>query len=157
MTAFYLSVVSGGVGADNLMADAQLFQGHLKKCFSIRALRIESVCEFSAIISLDTFNGIGKAFHTVLDELRGRIRAVFFKGFQIAKTAIFVNEGVLIIIPAVLLGLLGSNAYQAGTGDVFHIDLDFLSGIVCLFIRFGNVFGIWQLYSHLSSFPQKPV
>ena len=123
----------------------------------MRALRVEPVGELGAVVGLDTFDGKREAFHTVLDELRGRVGVVFFEGLQIAKAAVFVDEGVLVIITAVFLGLFGGSAGQTGNGDVFDVDLHFLSGIICLFIRLGNIFGIWQLHGHLPSFPQQPI
>ena len=119
----------------------------------MRSLRIEPVGELGTVVGLDTFDGKREAFHAVLDEFRGRIGAVFFEGFQIAKAAVFVDEGVLVIITAVFLGLFGGSADKTGTGDVFDVDLHLLSGIIRLFIRLGNIFGIWQLYGHLPSFP----
>ena len=123
----------------------------------MRALRIEPVGELGSVVGLDAFDGKREAFHAVLDEFRGRIGAVFFEGFQITKATVFVDEGVLVIITAVFLGLFGGSADQTGAGDVFDVDLHFLSGIICLFIRLGDIFGIWQLYGHLSSFPQQPI
>ena len=67
---------------------------------------------------------------------------MLLKGFKVAETAVFVDEGVLVIIAAVLLSILGGSSYQAGGRDVFHIDLDLLTGIACGFILLGNVLWI---------------
>ena len=78
---------------------------------------------------------------------------MFFEGFKIAKTAVFINEGVLVVIAAVLLSILDGSSNQAGCRDIFYVDLNFLPRIVCCFVLFRNILGIWQLNSHLPSFP----
>ncbi len=70
----------------------------------------------------------------MLNELRGRIRVVFFKGLQITESAVFVNESILVIISSVFLCFLGSGADQTGTGDILYIDLNFLSRILRLLV-----------------------
>ena len=62
---------------------------------------------------MDAFNGIWEAINTMLDELRRRVRIVFFEGFQIPKTTVFVDEGILVIVAAVLFRVLDSSADQA--------------------------------------------
>lgn len=47
----------------------------------MRALRIEPVGEFFAVVGLNTLDRIGETLHTVLDELGGRIGVVFLKEF----------------------------------------------------------------------------
>ena len=78
---------------------------------------------------------------------------MLFEGFQIAKAAVFIKEGVLVVITAVLFGILDGSSDQAGCRDVFHIDLNLLSGIFCFFVLFRNVLRIRQLNGHLASFP----
>ena len=66
-----------------------------------------------AIVGLDAFNGIWEAFDAMLDELRGRIRIVFFEGFQVPKATVFVDEGILVIVAAVFFRILDSSTNQA--------------------------------------------
>ena len=66
------------------------------------------------------------------------VGAVLFKGFQIAKTAVLIYEGTLII----LFSCRVTN--QANAWNIFHIYLDSLTRILHLFIRFCNVFRVWQ-------------
>ena len=79
MTALHFSVVSGGVGLNELMPDAELLQGGLKeRRFFLVAFEFSSVREFRPVIRLDTLYGIWELFHHMLQELCGGIRAVFF-------------------------------------------------------------------------------
>lgn len=57
---------------------------------------------------------------------------------EIAKTAVLVDESILIIF------LPGSFSYKAGSGNIFYINLSPLTWIFHLFIKFWNVFGIGQ-------------
>ena len=63
---------------------------------------------------------------------------MLFKGFQIAKTAVLIYEGVLII----LFSCRVTN--QTNTCNIFHIYLDSLTRILHLFIRLCNIFLVWQ-------------
>ena len=70
---------------------------------------------------------------------------MLFKGFQIAEPAVFIDEGILVIIAAVLFGILNRFSRKAYRWNIFHIYLPSFSGICHLFIRFCNIFGIWKL------------
>ena len=76
--------------------DTKVLQSCLKKRRLVSFGTGETVGELGAIIRLDAFYGVRKAFHAVLDELRRREGAVFLERFQIAETAVFVNEGILV-------------------------------------------------------------
>ena len=78
---------------------------------------------------------------------------MLLEGFQITKTAVFIKECVLVIEAAILFRILGGSSNQARCRDVFHVDLNLLSRIVCCFILFGNILWIRQLNGHLPSFP----
>ena len=65
MTALHFSVVSGGVGLNELMPDAELLQGGLKERFLFGSLRVQPVREFRPVIRLDTFYGIWELFHHI--------------------------------------------------------------------------------------------
>ena len=82
---------------------------------------------------------------------------MLFEGFQVTKAAVFINESVLVVISAVLFGIFDRSSNQAGLGNIFHIDLYFLTRIICGFILLWLVFGIRKLYRHLPSFPQKSI
>lgn len=60
------------------------------------------------------FYSIREPLCATLDELGRRIGTVFFEGFQITETIVFINERVLVIIAAVFFCILCRSAYQAG-------------------------------------------
>ena len=62
MTALHFPVVSGSVGLNELMPDAELLQGGLKERFLFGSLRVQAVREFRPVIRLDTFYGIWELF-----------------------------------------------------------------------------------------------
>ncbi len=77
---------------------------------------------------------------------------MLLKCLQIAETAVFVEEGVL-IIPA----FFGSSTDQTALGNEFDINLYPLARILHLLIRFWDIFRVWQLLRHLSAFTQEAV
>ena len=74
---------------------------------------------------------------------------MFFKGFQIAESTVFVNKCVLIKL------LSFGFSYQADRWNKFYVNLAALSRILHLFVRLGNVFRGWKFHLHLSMFSQK--
>ena len=153
MAALDLTVMPGRERLNAFVLNTKAIQRYFKERFLVGAPRVEAVGKLGAIVRLNTLDGVREAFHTMLDELRGRIRTVLFEGFQLTKTAVFINECVLVIIAAVLLGILNGSSDQAGCRDVFHINLNLLAGIICCFVLFRNILGIWQFHRHLASFP----
>lgn len=76
---------------------------------------------------------------------------MFFKCLQITKTAVLVKKSILIeFLPFCF-------PHQAGSRDEFDVNLSPLAGVLHLLVRLGDVFGIGELYSHLTSLSQKPV
>ena len=104
------------------------------------------VCKLETVVCLDALNGICKLFYHMLQELSGRISDLLLECFQVTEPAVFINERILIILFSSCL----SN--QACTGDTFHINLDSLPRILHLFIRFRNIFWVWQF----DGFPADP-
>ena len=151
MTALDLTIVSGSIGLDELVPDAQLSQSLLKESGNVSFRVIEPVSKLRTIICLNTRNGVGETLHTVLDELRRGVGTVFLEGLQIAKPGVFIDEGILVEL------LVCGIAHQAALGHELDVDLDSLAWIGHLFVRLGNVFGIRQFYSHLAPFLQEPV
>ena len=139
MTALHFPVVSGSVGLNELMPDAELLQGGLKERFLFGSLRVQPVREFRPVIRLDTFYGIWELFHHILQELCGGIRAVFFVCLENSEAAVLVYEGVLIEF------LLCHFPDETTLWNKFHIYLAFLTRICHLFIGFWGIFRIWEL------------
>lgn len=80
---------------------------------------------------------------------------MLLKGFQIMKTAIFVEEGALKVV-AGLFGLFRYRADQTYLRDAFHVDVHALAGISHL-LWHGDILRVWQLHRHLPAFSQKAV
>ena len=91
------------------------------------------------------------------DENGGRIRTVILEGLQVAETAVLINEGELVIIPAVLSGISCRIADQTCCRHIFHINLHSLSRMIHLLIWLWNVLGIREFYCHFPAASQETV
>ena len=76
---------------------------------------------------------------------RSRCMCFFLEGLQIAKTAVFINKSVLIVVTAALLSIRCGFSNKACRRNIFHIYLNLLTGIAHPFIRLWNIFRVWQL------------
>lgn len=143
VASLYFSIVSWCVWLDQLVTNIKLLQGFFKECWLGIFSTNQPICEFAAVISLHAFDGVGETLHTMLNKQCGRIGAVFRESLQIAKTGVFINEGVLVPLCRFFL------PYDTDSGNKFHIDLYPLAGIGHLFIGLWRVF-LWigQFYSH---------
>ena len=139
MTAFHFSVVSWRERSDLLVTDTELCQRFLEEGKRHTLAVSHLVCEFKAIIRLDTLNGVWEFFDDMLEKLCGGIGAVLPKRLQIPKSAVFIDECVLIEL------FLCCLPYKTSTRNEFHIDLDALTGILHLLIRFWDILGVRQL------------
>ena len=91
------------------------------------------------------------------DESGCRIGTVVFEGFQVTKTAVLINEGELVIIPAVLSGISCRIADQTCCRHIFQINLHSLSRMIHLLIWLWNVLGIREFYCHFPAASQETV
>ena len=57
VASFHFSIVSGRVGPDELMPNVMLLQSFFKQGLFVRALGVEAVGKFRAIVGLDALNG----------------------------------------------------------------------------------------------------
>ena len=80
-----------------------------------------------------------------------------FERLQVSKATVFVYEGVLVIIPAVLSGVADSISDKACLRNEFYVNLYPLTGIIHFFIWFWDILRVWQLHCHLPTFPEKTV
>ncbi len=94
MAALYLPVVTRGKGTDDFVLYPMCFQVLLEEGRLV-PVRSKAVGEFRPIIRLDALDGDGERFYEVFHKLRGRIGAVFLKGFHEAPSGILVNGNVL--------------------------------------------------------------
>jgi len=142
VAALHLAVMPWRIGADYLVPDAMLLQTHLEKGGLI-PVGGKAVGKFGAIVRLDALNGAGEGFHKVFHKQGGGIGAVLLKGFHKAPLGILIYGGILEELfadhPAV---------DKAGRGDEFYIHLDTLSGMIHLFIGFGDILGVRGMDSH---------
>ena len=76
VTALHLAIMSGRVGMDPLMLDAQLSGGFLKKGLDIQFTVGKTVCKFKTLVNLDTFHTDTSADiprYQLLQEVRGGV------------------------------------------------------------------------------------
>lgn len=151
VAALHLAVMPRGIGPDYLVADAMLFQTHLKKGGLVPVCG-EAVCELSAVIRLDALNGEGEGFHKVFHKQGRGIGAVFLKSLHKTPSGILVNGGILEEMFSDYL-----TVYKAGRGDELHIHLNALPGMVHLPVRLGDILGVRGMESHEPLFFEKAV
>ena len=76
---------------------------------------------------------------------------MLLKSLDVPKAAVLIQESVLKPLCRLLL------VHNASLWDEFYIDLNTLAGILHLFVRFGNILGIWQFYCHSATFSQETI
>ena len=151
VTAFHFAVVPWGIGTDELVADAKLFQLQFKERGFIGAFRQEAVGKLGAVVRLNTFNEVRELLHNMSQEDGRGIGAVFLKRLNIPKPAVLVQESILKPLCGLLL------IHNASLRDELHIDLNTLTGILHLLIGFGDILGVRQFYGHSSVFSQATI
>ena len=156
VTAFDLAVVPGSKDLDPLVVDAELRQRSLKQRRTRSFGRDHPIGKLTAVVRLHALNREGKTLDTMSDEGRGGICIVLLERLQITETAVFVNEGVLVVMIAVLFGILYGSADEAGSRNVFDVDLDALPRISHLFIGLCDILRIQQLHHALFRPPRNP-
>ena len=98
MAAFDLAVVAGRIGANELVADAQLFGSCFKERFAVALTVGETVGKLKTVVSLDAFHFDSAPLESRnnLPEKVGRgIGGLFRVRSQDAETGVFVDRGVL--------------------------------------------------------------
>lgn len=106
------------------------------------------VSELRAIVCLDTFNGVGKVL-TRWFANRAENKCYVSQRYP---HSVFVNGSIL---EEVFFG--DAAVYKAGGRDKLHVNLNALSGMLYLFIGFGNILGIWRVDSHNALFFRETV
>lgn len=76
---------------------------------------------------------------------------MFFKSLHETPSGILINSSVL--IKMISFGFV----YKADGRDKFYVDLDALSGMVHLFIRFWNILWVRRMDRHKSLFSEEAV
>lgn len=152
VASFYFSIMPGGERTDQFVADSKLFQADLENSGLIRSsIRRKALGKFLSVVRLNTFDRAGKSLYQMLKKEHGGIRAMLFKSLYKAPARELINGGVLIE----MLSL--SFIYETGRRDKFHVDLNPLTRMVHLFVRFRNIFGIRRLNSHYALLAQEAI
>ena len=134
MVALDLSIMTGGIGADELVSDTQRGNGGLKQSGQIPSAVGKLVSELKAIVGLDALHPdapAGIPADQLFEEVGGRVGALLEVGGQEAQAGEFVNSGIL-EQPQLWVR-------DTFTGYHLHIHLDPLSRIGHL------VVGLWPV------------
>lgn len=152
VASFHLAIVSGGKRSDQLVFYTMFPKLKLENGGFIRtAMGTETLGKFLTVVCLDTFNGARKGFNEMIQKQCRGMGAVFFKSLHETPSGILINSSVL--IKMISFGFL----YKADRRDKFHVDLDALSGMVHLFIRFWNILWVRRMNRHKSLFSEEAV
>ena len=98
VATLHFAIVPWGVGADELVADAKISGGFLKKGLDIPFAVGKTVCEFKTIIGLDTLHTdtpAGIPLHQPFQEVGGRVSGLLRIGRQEAEPGKLVNGSIL--------------------------------------------------------------
>ena len=99
VTAFDFAIMSGCVGTDELVADAQMDSGGFKQSRKITLAVRKTVGKLKTVVRLNTFDldaASGIPCHGFLQEVCGRIRALFRISTEIPQPGEFIDRCVLI-------------------------------------------------------------
>ena len=99
VAAFYFAVVAGCVGTDQLVPDPKACGGQLKACEPVLLVGRKTVFKLISIVCLYSLYPYTTAFeprHHFLQEISGRVSALFWICAQIAKACIFVDCRILV-------------------------------------------------------------
>ena len=134
VAALHFAIVPWGVGADELVADAKISGGFLKKGLDIPFAVGKTVCKLKTVVGLDTFHAnapAGIPLDQAFQKVGGGIGRLLRIGGQETEPGELVNGGIL-----EQAQLWVSNA---AAGNYFHIHLDPFSRIRHLLVRFWRI------------------
>ena len=153
MAALYFAVVSWSVGTDQLVPDSKPRSGQFKTSESVFPAGREAVGKLKSVVCLHTLYPHTAALelgHHFLQEIGGRIGALFWICSQIAQPCILVDRRILV--------QLFFRVCQAFQRHHLHIHLHTLAGILHLFVWFCPVrrlgLGLWE-HPQLSHDPEQ--
>lgn len=134
VAALHFSVVTGCVGADEFVPDAQFDGSGLKQRGQISLAVGKAVGEFNAIVGLDTLHPdapAGVPLDQPFQKICGGIGGLLRVGSQEAQACKLINGGVL--------EQAQLRVRNAPAGYYFHIHLNTLARISHLFVRLGFI------------------
>ena len=145
VTAFYFAVMSWRERPDLFMLDTKLFKRFFEECRRPFPAVPHLICKLKSVICLNAFYDVWELLYYVFQENGRGICVFFLESLQITKTAIFINKGVLVVVTTALFSILYGCSNKTRRRNIFHIDLNLLTGIPHLFIKLWNIFRVWQL------------
>ena len=98
VAALHFAIVPWGVGADELVADAKISGGFLKKGLDIPFAVGKTVCKLKTVVGLDTFHAnapAGIPLDQAFQKVGGGIGRLLRIGGQETKPGELVNGGIL--------------------------------------------------------------
>ena len=134
VAALHFAIVPWGVGADELVADAKISGGFLKKGLDIPFAVGKTVCKFKTVVGLDTFHAnapAGIPLDQAFQKVGGGIGRLLRIGGQETKPGELVNGGIL-----EQAQLRVCNTFS---GDNLHIHLNPFSRTSHLLVRFWRI------------------
>ena len=144
VAALYFSVVSWGVRADELVADAKISGSLFKKGLDIPFAVGKTVCKFKTVVGLNTFHTdtpAGIPLHQPLQKVGGGVGGLLRIGGQEAEPGELVNGGIL--------EQAQFWVRDAASGDDLYIYLDSFSRTGHLLVRLWRIsFFLLLLWEH---------
>ncbi len=135
MTSLHLSVMSWGIGANQLVTDAKLRHRGFKERGDIAFTVGKPIRELEAIIRLDVLNLYPsplKPNDHILQEVRGRVGTLLWVSTQVSYSGILIYGSVL---KQPFTGI-----YKTAAWDDLHVDLEAFTGMRHLLVGLGCVF-----------------
>ena len=139
--------MAGSKRTDKLVLNLSLFERARKERKIVWRRAAKALREFKTVVSLNALDGKTEPFKMVEhmnEKLCRGICTVLFKGFKITISRKLIDSGIL--IESFTFGC----PHKASRRDKFDIYLYTLTGIIHLFIRFGDILGILWLDRHLA-------
>lgn len=150
VAALYLAIVTGRIGTNQLVPNAQLCSGFLKERDQFTVGLSKAVGKLKSVVSLDTFDGKAVPFEEsicFLQKVRRGVGALFIVSSQVPQPRKLVDGGIL------KESLPGRTARARNNLDV---NLNTLSRIGHLLIGFRAVrllFGLLRQSTHTFQYP----
>ena len=150
VAALYLAIVTGRIGTNQLVPNAQLCSGFLKERDQFTVGLSKAVGKLKSVVSLDTFDGKAVPFEEsicFLQKVRRGVGALFIVSSQVPQPRKLVDGGIL------KESLPGRTARARNNLDV---NLNTLAGIGHLLIGFRAVrllFGLLRQSTHTFQYP----
>lgn len=151
VAAFHFSVVTGRIGADELVADAEPGSGSLKQSGQVALAVGKTVGKLKTVVGLDALHSdapAGIPLDQLFEEVSRGTGGLFRVGRQEAQVGEFV-DGSILEQPQFRVS-------NTPSGHDFHIRLDTLAWIGHLLVRLGSVCFFLLCHGKQSQFAHHP-